>query len=1059
MAVQSSFATVSDQVILFNKNIIEVLAAINSLATTQDPSVTVNVYGTEGILTTYNLPSYAFLKNEIDRLNRSLNSLYSLDNANGSMIQPTNKNKFKKVITVDLNHEPNSVGELGKINQFTSDEDYFLDSLMNPALNIELDLSDKIDNNVPQVLIQRYIVNFVVDSSGTFTTVGSSALSDFNSNYNGKSNIDYKTFLNWYSTTPGILDPLNPSYDQSVLSLEPNSLLYSGLFTPQSTYLDSLNRKLWYNFPSIAYTVNLTGEVLNLKVGDQLVVNTDQVASTRYSIIEVDLSSSTPRLRFETLEGNQPVPVGIVGGLKIYSPVLYTKKVKIPIGYNERSVVFVKPLNSNNLLSKDWSLGSGFYTNDLTLKQNGPDNGKSFETYYINTVDDYGQVLKDLVLKNKPSKFGQAPNPVSLDPTAFKVVQVNTHLTDTPDSNLLKTKHNYQQALKSEVQQIDQAILDRNKKMKVTRFTSQAQQQQFQLELTNLQNQKVSKSNLLSTTTQEIIDLSKQPVTTTKPEFALRGFWNFPDPVTVKGTQPQQTIGFIIWYRRLSKDGKEPQISTYPLTDTAGDNVTAAYSNWHEIKTPVLSRTFDSVNGIWSWTQSSVTSADSPNINQVSIPIQANEQIEIKIKSVSEVGYPDAPLLSDWSSSVTIAFPDDLNSVINQNSLIINEANKEDLKSSVNTELNSRGLDDLLSQKTVVNNQTYFLGTPNIITTFKDTNGTSVGLEEQLKAMMSRIAALEEKISQSKGILQISVFRNNQEFVINNGSDTTFNVDCEDYLDPFVASGVPTGRVYQNSVYTIKDFIVKIANTSTSSPLGLLSNRTYLGNAQIYNTSVPQVFWINNQDELIISNNSGQTSTQLDYQFLWSINYDTVNQTTVTNLSQNIGNNFVVNGNNSLTTALSSPEFNLGYAESSILNFVSNNVSMLDPGKWVDTSVTVGSTTKFLTSIHPVVSDLTQIQETNYDKVHTLNNGDQNNIVVPLNIYFKMNALDTTQTGINYQYVNLNNSTQTVQHIKKIKFFLENQADNRPFIFTLTFNLNRNKINVKKNLTYNTIVK
>ena len=61
-----------------------------------------------------------------------------------------------------------------------------------------------------------------------------------------------------------------------------------------------------------------------------------------------------------------------------------------------------------------------------------------------------------------------------------------------------------------------------------------------------------------------------------------------------------------------------------------------------------------------------------------------------------------------------------------------------------------------------------------------------------------------------------------------------------------------------------------------------------------------------------------------------------------------------------------------------------------------------------------------------------------------------MNALDTNQSGLNYQYVNLNNSNKTVKHIKKIKFFLENESENRPFTFSLKFNINRNKIILKK---------
>lgn len=132
------------------------------------------------------------------------------------------------------------------------------------------------------------------------------------------------------------------------------------------------------------------------------------------------------------------------------------------------------------------------------------------------------------------------------------------------------------------------------------------------------------------------------------------------------------------------------------------------------------------------------------------------------------------------------------------------------------------------------------------------------------------------------------------------------------------------------------------------------------------------------------------------------------------------------------------------------MKFLGNNKSVLDVSKWIDTNVSVSSTTKLLTTIHPVVKNLETITETNSDKVKTVNPGDSNSIIVPLNIYFKVNALDTNQRGLNYKYVDFNASRQTVKHVKKVKFFLENEAENRPFTFSLKFNINRNKVIVAK---------
>lgn len=1047
MPIQSSFPTVAEQIVLFNKNLVETLSKINSLTTTTDSSLTLQIYDEQGVLRTYALPSFSFLKSEIDRLNNNINSLYSID-ASGSLIQ-TAQNKYKKIITVDLNREPNSINDLGTVTSFVSAKNWFFDGLLNPILSVELDLSGKIEDSVRKCLSRRYIVDFAKDSAGNYTPLGQSALNSFNQSFRGQTNVNINEFEKWHTTTPGIVEPNNPKFDEQVFDLNPNDLLYDGQFSVLSIEEDRLNSKLWYVFDTLDYLITSTNEVRQLAINNDLIINSTST-STRYRVVEISNAESNIRVRLERQEGIEPIPVGI-GTLKIYSPVAYSKKLRVSIGYNERNVIFIKAMDANsNLLSKNWSLGTGYWSNDLRLSSTDSQNGLTMEQYYIDFVYDYGQVLQDLVAKKIPSALAGTPVSPTLDANNFKVVQINKHLTDTPNANLIKTKHNYQTSLQSEVSQINAAIDDRNKKAKITKFTSDSQKKQFQLELDDLNKKKDSKSKLLSTTTQEIIDLSKSPMSKVTPKFSVRGFWNMPEAVITRGTTPQEIVQFRIQYRYISKDGRETPIETFKVKSADGLNQTGAFSNWTEFKTDARKRVFNPQDGTYTWQIEDIENADTPNINQIDIPIQSNEKVEIRIKSISEVGWPDSAAESDWSVTLPIDFPDDLNNVLNENNFILQEATKEDMKVRMNNELSAKGLDDHLSDTTVVNNVTLHHDAIKILSGFKDDTGTALDLHAYLILLQNRILALEEKIKKAKGELLITVLRNNQEFTVENNSETIFNIECEDYLDPFTGTGIPTGRVYANNTYVIKDFVIKVKNNASDSPLGLLSGRTYLQNPDVYNTSAPQVFWVNDQDELLSSSTSGQTRGQLDNQFIWMTNYDSINQTTVTKLSENIGNLFVSNNKNTITDVLSSTEYNVGYNETSIMSFIGNNTSLLDPSKWIDSVVTVASTTKLLTTIHPVVQDLEKLVESNTEKVHTVNAGDKNSIILPLNIFFKMNALDINQTGLNYQYINLNNTTQTVKHIKKLKFFVENESENRPFTFTLKFNISRNKVIVKK---------
>jgi hypothetical protein len=1060
MPIQSSFAQVASQIVAFNRNIVETLSKINSLSTTTDPSVNVDIIDIEGVSRSYSLPSFTFLKTEIERLNNSINSLYSIE-APGAMIQTSNANKFRKIITVDLNREPGSIDNLGVVTEFKSDRNWFFDGLLNPQLMIELDLGDKIENNVRKILTRRYIVEFAKNQDGTLTNLGQSALNSFNTLYRGKSSVDIAEFENWHRSTPGLINPLNPNYDEQTFDLLPNVLLYDGVFNVLRIEEDALNRKLWYHVNTLNYVVNETLQLRQLSVGDELIIN-QVTSSTRYTIVEISKSESNNRLRLERVEGLQPIPVG-VGSLKIYSPVVYRKRVRISVGYNERNVLFVKPVNADlNLVAKDWSKGTGFYTNDLKLSSNTPENGYTMDQYYFEFVYDYGEVLQDLVQKKVPNKLAGVPNVVNLSGSNFKVVQINRHLTDSPDANLLLNKNNYANTLRNEITQIEASITDRKNKLKVLKFADTASRREKEQEVTNLENQKVSKSNLLSTLNQEILSLSKSPSTNVEPVFRLRGFWSFPEPVTSLSRDnsgnnttiilPQEIVQFRVQYRYISKDGREPQIETFNVATNPGGNsqTTAAFSNWNEYKTDVRKRIFDENTQTYFWQIEDIESADTPNINQIDITINPNEQVEIRMKSISEVGWPESPVESDWSEILTVAFPDDLNNVLNDNDFILQEASREELRLTMNNALDAIGLREHLSDASSTTDQVFYHSSEKILSGFRDDNGIVLSLLEYLTKLENRIQTLEEKITRVKGELEVIVMRLTEEFAIGNNSETGFFVELEDYLNLFIEDGASRNRRYINRIYTVGDFNLKIRNRSIESPLGLLSNRTYTPSS-IYNSLAPQVFWVNPNNELLFTDVSGTTKTQLNNQFIWCVNYDTITQENSSKLSENIGNSFVALNSNSLTDKLSLTEYNLGYAENTPLAFVSSNNSLSDSSKWIDPLSSLSSENKLLSTIHPVIDSFESIVEGNEDKVKVLsssrstgNSIQYSEINIPIRIYFKMNALNenTKKTS----YVDLENTQTTIQHIKKLKFFLENESDNRPFTFTLKFILNRNRV-------------
>ena len=1107
--ISSSLHTVAEQVIINNQNIVEILSNINTLTNTSNPSVSFNLMNSSGAINTVSYPSFSYLKTEIDRLNNNINALYGLNN-NGATVQVSSSNIFKKVIAVDLNLEPKDIPSITAPTTFVSKVNYLLDNMLNPELFIKIDLTGLISDDVRKIQSRRYIVQFEQNSSGALTNDGQAALNSFNSIFKGKSNINQNDFLLWQSTTPGVILPGNPIYDEQIFDLSPNQLQYEGVFSVLKIQEDSLNNLLWYYLDTLTYSDTQNNQPHTLKVGDSLIINIDN-SNTIFEIQQIANSSSNPMVVLTRTDGVQPIPVGI-GTLKIYSPIINDPNVLVNVGHNEYNVLFVKAINTiNYLLSRNWSLGTGYYTNDLSLNSSDSYNGQSLDKYYTNVVYDYGLALKDLVVKKIPNILGAIPSAPILDANNFKVIQTNTHLTNTPDSNLIKNQSAQVNSLNSEINQLSTAIQSKNTQLKVTKFSTNADKQQFKNEIANLQAQYLSKSSLKISINNQILNSSATvPALSVLPSYSIKGFWTIPDPVVTPYTYPQQIIGFDVQYRRLSKDGTVPPVQTFTLapTNTVSSSIlsvnaasktafngmsiagslatspssrstnaaskisisgistqiadnntaipsnltlkqvssnTAAFSPWTELKTPTKKQILDKATGLYTWSTEDMNNPEVININQLDIPIHPNETIEIRIKSISEVGYPESSIQSDWSNTISITFPDNLSTITNQNSNIISAANNDNVKNSVLTHLNNQGLNGLLSQQTTINDTTYYLSTDNILSGFKDVNGNSIDLLAYLQQLTNQITALQAQIAQAKGELVVTILRSSEQYIVQNNSVLNFTVNCEDYCDPISGPGIPTGRVYANNIYVIRDFVMQIQNGSTTNTLGLLSSRTYTNgsNTDVYNSAVPQILWVDDQDNLITSDITGVSKTQLDNQFLWSVNYDSVNQTTVTKLGDDIGNLFSSAGNNSITNVLSSTEYNVGYADASVLGFVGNNNSLKDSTKWIDTSISISSTNKLLSTIHPSIPNLENIVDANSSFVHNLKGGANNGITIPLNIYFKMNALDPSKTGQNYQYIMLNGVTQNVQHIKKVKFLLDNQADNTPFVFTLVFTMNR----------------
>jgi hypothetical protein len=1044
---KNTFVSLAEQLALLNKNSVEIITKLNDTVSSRNSVVNVTLLNTDGTKSSYQLPTIGQLKNELDVANRNIRKLAGLADSTSYVSDGTT---MRRVYVDDLNREPEPINSLNSISTFASINNSFFESLSNPLLAIELDLTGKIDRKVNKVLSRRYIINFQKDALGNYTNDGLISKSDFESKFLNRNDIFIDDLTTWYSNPKnyGVFKSVQP-YDEQVFDFDYNELKYHGIFDIVGVDNDTINNKLWYLLNSITY-YDYSGNTKQLSIGDELIINKKDSA-TKWRIKEISTAAANYRVILERIEGLEPIPV-ILQALKIYSPTLSNKSVKVSIGYNEYNVIFVKPINTDaNIISSTWSFGTSFYTNDLVLDVN---NTVSMTKYYNDTVLDYGAILKDMIVKNIPSKYGSTPNVPSLDSSNFKVVQINKHLTDSSNTAKIKTLNSQKVSVKSQLEQLSNAITEKTKEISTKQYKSTSDKQAAQNQLNSLISQQDSLTKLYTSIVNQITAESTGS-STDVPKFRIRGFWSFPEPIIINTAgeqQKQEVVQFKIQYRYSAKGGSEPTTEGFNLnmTETIYSTATATgditdqtkafsnpsvttqnttktgyYSNWVQLMSDARKRSYNKALDVWTWEVEDVSDANTPNINQLDISIQQNEKVEIKIKSISEVGWPNAPLESDWSEVLTVEFPDDLSQVGDSTALILADAQNEQIFSQIESKFNSKGLTTHLQQSYYVNDLYVAHTDSNLATSYKDSLGNVIMMNDLLKSLMDRISSLEEIVMRAKGELVVKLFRNATEVLLDNGASAKVDVTCEDYATLYGG----TNRTYYHDIYSAEDYYLQFENISNANQLGLLSYRKYVpsvaGDNRFYNPIYSKgslASYIDSEDVL---------KMQQDNQFVW------ISDTSGTAQIYNSGATFSYTD---LGKVLYSKNWNVG-----VCSGYTGTTNIFSDVDWSGVSWSVDNNyqTDFPVSIHPYIENINNLIYSDKGGVKLI--PPSTNFILPIKIFFKLSGGTGTQIG-SAQAITFPSTISTSPYVtRKLRIFIEPENLSRPFECEIVFKIYRNR--------------
>lgn len=678
----NSFANNVNSLVVSTNQALSVLQGLQESLVTDQDTVSVETQTEDGSLTTYKIPAYQSIVRQVDALKKSVDSFI-----NGSGIVNINDGTQRQVTATPIAQVPQKIVGLQDPSVFSINANWFFESLMFPNATVKLDLKGKIEDSADRVKVNRVIIDYTYPNIETF----------YADNILGKK-LTYQQLIYLLEN-----NQIPYSEDLEELSLPLTRSLYVGDF--KITYIEIIDGNIWYTLDTIAYSpVNEDGTYgsnMTLSIGDTLSYN-----NTLFEVIDINTANKKVRLK-ATLGYSTP---GIDITLSFYNTPFQDKIIEIPFGYNEIDIIYIKGVNENfNLLANEWSEPISFISNNLVFSGN---DGQNFKNFYLSNISDFGaQWIAQAKEKKIQAYYGYTPNAPVISSNYFSVVQINTQLNAALDSEQVKTLSAQIETTKTNINSLKNTISSLKAELQSTSDSTT---------YNNIQNKINSNTNELSqlqvsyrTMLKNLQDLVYQnEAVKISPKYRIRGFFPIPESKYSDETNKigeQKIIGFDIAYRYLKLDNNGTELKTFKY-NINGQEYSGIYTDWNMVTSKYLNKVYNDELNVYEWQSENIGDGNEIKINQVDIPINKGEKVEVKIRSISEAGFPDNPLKSEWSESVIMEFPSNLSTsdtLLN----LINDANDEQTNIIIDETLNSIGvtahLDDSVPNPDSVNNQYY----------------------------------------------------------------------------------------------------------------------------------------------------------------------------------------------------------------------------------------------------------------------------------------------------------------------------------------------------------------
>ncbi|BBI90395.1 hypothetical protein HYO65_gp003 [Tenacibaculum phage PTm1] len=432
-----------------HENAVALSNAYLKALTTQEEEVSVDLKNADGTTSNVRVKTNSKIWAELERLRATVLNISGISkDRQNTLVSLDDKTSFREIFVqnFDRAYSKPKASEITLDSGIKIETNGIVESLLSPLTTVEASLAQRfLEAN--EVVVTKFIItagDFTKFTDGeTYSSVRQKLLNTANG---------YK-----YKTVEYLLD-----------TVKRNTRFY-GEFNVVSQ-VSNTDGTVTAVLNTLKYSdkLNSVENSRELVVGNKL-VSTD--GTSRWNVTAIDIPNNKITIKVEA--GYSPLQTG-TGTLSILSvDTNETRKVRIPVKLKEKSIMFISPVNKHTNAESPYSEAKLFDSSKYTVSVGN--NTFTFDEYFASKVADLGSYFESIVRESAiPASLGEKPLKPTLDVNTFNIVQINRHLTNTPESDKLKKLNSDYKRTDSEISVLNNKISEINARIAKGNYSSSA---------------------------------------------------------------------------------------------------------------------------------------------------------------------------------------------------------------------------------------------------------------------------------------------------------------------------------------------------------------------------------------------------------------------------------------------------------------------------------------------------------------------------------------------------------------------------------------------------------